>query len=541
MLQALMNGSRPATRSLHLARWSRRLFFLCAVAAWSAKSLFLAQAPAQVQPPAQTKSVSKAEAAATKGSTAGNLAFEVAFPSFLKKQPISARVYVMSSQGASRAEPRFGPNWFRPEPLFALDVKDWKEGQPVVIDSTALGYPGPLDSLEAGEYHFQAVVRLNPDTHNIGTGEGNAYGPVVDVKVDPKEATAIKLEVDRLVPPRAFRETDRIKLAELESPLLSAFHHRPTKHRAAVILPAAKVDGKLPTVYIIPGFGGDHHRAGMVAAGGRVGFAKDLIRVVLDPDCGTGHHVFADSATNGPRGKALIEEFIPYLEKTFPMVSDPRARLLNGHSSGGWSSLWLQVTYPDFFGGTWSTSPDPADFRDFQRVDIYAPGENMYRDAKGERRPIARMGSRPVIFYDSFSKLEEVMGPGGQLGSFEAVFSPLAADGRPRKLWNRATGAIDPQVAKAWEAYDIRLVVERNWPALGPKLAGKIHVITGGMDTFYLEGPAQLLKESLAKLKSDAEVEIIPGRDHGSVLDAKLAERIDREMKGAVATFLEAK
>ena len=47
-------------------------------------------------------------------------------------------------------------------------------------------------------------------------------------------------------------------------------------------------------------------------------FGKDLVRIILDPDCGTGHHVFADSATNGPRGKALIEEFIPYLEKTFP-------------------------------------------------------------------------------------------------------------------------------------------------------------------------------------------------------------------------------
>jgi hypothetical protein len=197
------------------------------------------------------------------------------------------------------------------------------------------------------------------------------------------------------------------------------------------------------------------------------------------------------------------------------------------------------VTYPDFFGGTWSTSPDPVDFRDFQRINIYAPGENMFRDRKGERRPIARMGAVPSIFYDRFSTMEEVMGQGGQLGSFEAVFSPLGPDGKPRKLWDRATGAIDPEVAKAWEAYDIRLVLERNWPTLGPKLAGKIHVITGGMDTFYLEGAAQLLKESLAKLKSDAVVEIVPGRDHGTILDAKLGERIDREMKAAIASFLD--
>ena len=131
--------------------------------------------------------------------------------------------------------------------------------------------------------------------------------------------------------------------------------------------------------------------------------------------------------------------------------------------------------------------------------------------------------------------MDDVIGWGGQLGSFEAVFSPLDRDGRPRKLWDRATGAIDPEVAKAWEAYDIRLVLERNWPALGPKLKGKLHVITGDLDTFYLEGAVKLLKESLAKLGSDAVVEIVPDRDHSTLLDAKLAQRLDREMHAAVA------
>ncbi len=255
---------------------------------------------------------------------------------------------------------------------------------------------------------------------------------------------------------------------------------------------------------------------------------------MLDPDCGTGHHVFADSATNGPRGTALVEEFIPYLERTFPLIADPRARLINGHSSGGWSSLWLQVTYPDFFGGTWSTSPDPVDFRDFQRINIYAPGENMFRDREGKLRPLARRGNMPILFYERFSLMDDVIDWGGQLGSFEAVFSPAGKDGRPRKLWNRKTGAIDPDVAKAWEAYDINLVLERNWPVLGPKLKGKIHIYMGGMDTFYLEGATKLLKESLLKLKSDAVVVIVPNRDHGTLFDSALAERIDREMHASV-------
>ncbi len=468
-----------------------------------------------------------------------SLVFEVTCSPEVHDKPIAARVYVMLGPDESSNEPRLGPDWEKPQPFFAVDVKDWKPGVPVRIDSHAAGFPGSLKELEPGRYAIQPVVRLNRDTHRIGNGEGNAYGPVVHADLNPSESHSVALKVDHIVPPRRFRETDRIKLVELPSPKLTAFHHRPITHRAAVILPTEMVNedhpSRRPTLYIIPGFGGDHLGAARLANEPRMAAGKDFIRVLLDPDCGTGHHVFADSATNGPRGTALVEEFIPYIEKTLPAIADARARLLNGHSSGGWSSLWLQVTYPDFFGGTWSTSPDPVDFRDFQRINLYAAGENMFRDREGKRRPIARKGVTPFLFYDRFSRMDDVIGWGGQLGSFEAVFSPVGPDGEPRKLWDRSTGAVAPEAAKAWEAYDIRLVLERNWPTLGPKLRRKLHVITGSLDTFYLEGAVQLLKGSLSKLGSDAVVEIIPNRDHRTVLDRELAERLDREMKATVS------
>jgi hypothetical protein len=154
-----------------------------------------------------------------------------------------------------------------------------------------------------------------------------------------------------------------------------------------------------------------------------------------------------------------------------------------------------------------------VDFRDFQRINLYA-GENFYRDEKGERRPLARQGDRVMLWYDDFVRQETVMGPGGQIHSFEAVFSPRGADGRPLPVFDRATGKADPEVAKAWEKYDIRLVIERNWETLGPKLKGKLHIYAGEVDTFYLEGAARLLGESLKKLGSDAEVQIVPGMPH---------------------------
>ena len=95
-------------------------------------------------------------------------------------------------------------------------------------------------------------------------------------------------------------------------------------------------------------------------------------------------------------------------------------------------------------------------------------------------------------------------------------------------LWNRETGQIDPEVARSWRKYDIRLKLENEWEAIGPELEGKIHVACGDQDTFYLGGAVKLLKESLQHLGSDAEIDIIEGADHGSIL---ARDRIDQNFR----------
>lgn len=52
----------------------------------------------------------------------------------------------------------------------------------------------------------------------------------------------------------------------------------------------------------------------------------------------------------------------------------------------------------------------------------------------------------------------------------------------------------------------------------------------GDKDTFYLEGATRLLKESRAKLGSDAVIELVPGKDHGSLMTQALIKRIATEM-----------
>jgi hypothetical protein len=116
------------------------------------------------------------------------------------------------------------------------------------------------------------------------------------------------------------------------------------------------------------------------------------------------------------------------------------------------------------------------------------------------------------------------------MASFEAVFSPRGADGQPMPLFDRDTGRIDPSVQKYWERYDINRTLRQNWPTLGPRLRGKIHIIVGTADTFHLEEAVYLLRDTLKSLGSDAKIEFIEGRDHFDLYEGGLAERIAREM-----------
>ena len=469
--------------------------------------------------------------------------FQVRFADSIHQQPYSGRVYLIFTR--MDREPRQGPSWFQPELFIAQDVRDWQPGKTIEFAPDTKGlfsFPTPLSEMNLTGYRAQTVVRFNETEPQIGTAPGNGYSQVITVPAGGFSNPPL-LTVDKLVSAKPVKESRWNKYFKVRSPLLSKFHGRDTFFEATVLLPQSyyeQPERKYPVIYTIPGFGGDHLRGrSLTPVTEKNEGGVEFIRVLLNPQCRYGHHVFADSANNGPVGKAFTTEFLPALEKTYRAIPHQRARFLTGHSSGGWSSLWLQVTYPETFGGTWSTAPDPVDFRDFQQIDLYDPTSNMYRDATNQPRPLARMGRQPVLWYESFAKMEHVLGPGGQLRSFEAVFSPRGKDGTPQRLYDRETGAIDSQVAETWKAYDIRLILETNWEKLAPKLKGKIHVFMGDQDTFYLEGATVLLKQSLDRLNgdiaADAVVEIFPGKNHSSLMTRDLILRMRKEM---VQTFL---
>jgi hypothetical protein len=216
-----------------------------------------------------------------------------------------------------------------------------------------------------------------------------------------------------------------------------------------------------------------------------------------------------NSENNGPYGDALTRELIPRVESEFRAIGEPWARTLSGGSTGGWESLAWQVFYPDMFNGTWTFCPDPVDFRHFQLVNIYEdanaffPGDGRNPWKKDAVRPWMR-GVDDQVFLDQrdASHLEAVLGTRGRSGDqmdiFMSVYGPVGEDGYPDLLYDKWTGAINPEVAEYWrENYDIRYILERDWERLGPRLVGKIHVYMGTMDTFFLDEATRLLEEFL--------------------------------------------
>ena len=450
------------------------------------------------------------------------------------KSSMSGRVFLVLSKSESKGitpEPR----WIEPDPFFGLDVSSIKPGEPLIIDNKWQGFPlENIGKVPPGIYWASANLDLNKASRKIFSSEGNYFSKSVKVEIGSVNQAPAVLVLDQVFHEPQFPETEVVKLAQMESKLLSKFHGRKIMLRAGVALPQSYKDNKdrkYPSIYEVPGFGGNHFAALSSPGRGKTAVeGEEVVHITLDPDCPLGHHVFADSANNGPWGKALTEEFIPFLEKEFRLIPQSWARLVTGHSSGGWSSLWLQLKYPNVFGGVWSTAPDPVDFRDFQKINLYASNQNMFKDEKGKDRPIGRKGDTPFLFYKPFSDMELVMGRGGQLGSFEAVFSERDSQGNPKKLWDRKTGVVDSDTAESWKKYDIRLLVENNKDALFGKLKGKIHVYMGDKDTFYLEGATRLLGDTLKKLGSDATVVLFAGKDHSNLMDAEMRARISKEM-----------
>jgi hypothetical protein len=73
-------------------------------------------------------------------------------------------------------------------------------------------------------------------------------------------------------------------------------------------------------------------------------------------------------------------------------------------------------------------------------------------------------------------------------------------------------------VADYWRRhYDIVEYLNKNWKFIGHDLRGKIHLVVGTDDTFYLDGAAHSLEAALNRLDGEPHFTFLPGRSHFNV------------------------
>lgn len=462
---------------------------------------------------------------------------------------------------------------------FGVDVNDLAPGTPIVIDDKTIGYPRrSLTDLDPGDYTVQAVFNVYEQLHlasgktlwlppDKGEGQhwnrkpGNFYDAPVKLHIDPRSNATLKLTLDKVIPPIVGTDKDPaviaqkspgakwLKYVRFRSEKLSRFWGRDMYLGAWVLLPEGfdeHPDARYPLVVYQ-----DHFHAGFNAPvpfdttppaagnhnpGAAAGykFFQDwtsgrLPRVLLlyvqsaNPYYDDSYDV--DSANVGPYGAAINEELIPAIERKFRGIGQGWARATYGGSTGGWESLATQIFYPEMYNGTYTACPDPVDFHAYQNVDLYNDSNAFTRKGPFATIPIAADrkpdGSIIADTGDEY-RYEYVLGTHGrsteQWDIWQAVFSPAGDDGYPKDVIDPLTGAIDKSTVAYWhDHYDLTAILQRDWPTIGPKLEGKLHLAVGEGDTYFLNNAVHLLQHSLEATRnphSDATFQYGAGMPH---------------------------
>jgi putative esterase len=496
--------------------------------------------------------------------TAQAATFSVTLAPDQAREALTGRLLLLLSVDPSK-EPRFQiQEGTSSQQVFGIDASDWKGNGQLVFDSKALGYPRvSLADVPAGTYRVQALLHRyetfrRKDGHVVqlpmdrGEGQawskapGNLYSTVREIKFDPADQTSIALVLDQVIAPiKPPADTEWVKHERIKSRLLSEFWGRPMYLGAHVLLPKGwaehpkaryplminhghfpeDFDGfrpEPPEANLTPDYSDRFRLKGYNRVQQQLahqlyqdwtgpGFPRVIAIEIQHANPYYDDSYAVNSENLGPYADAIQQELIPYLERKYRAIGEGWSRFTYGGSTGGWEALAVQVKYPDFYNGAFAACPDPIDFRAYGSVNIYEDRSAYTVDAPFKQTPRIAMRDylgRPVATLEEVNRLELVLGPngrsGGQWDIWQAVFSPVGADGYPKPIWNKRTGEIDRDVASFWrENYDLVHIMQRDWEqGLGEKLRGKIHLYVGELDNYYLESAVYLAQEFLESTRN---------------------------------------
>ena len=484
--------------------------------------------------------------------TIPNLKFNISVSDnlVLQKSPKGRLVLFFSRK--QNPSPLFQSTFSAERVGFAWNVENWEKGESLTFELNNSFYSGNDKTIDwyEDEWFMQAVYIVSEMAEF--TSQGNLYSNPVNAKVSENEV--FNIELSKSIESRGNSEptdTELVKYVEIESKLLSDFWKKPMKLKASVLLPKnfqQNENKKYPVRLNIGGYGSSWTRASRFEKD--TAFinwwlseeAPEIMNIYPDGNGSYGDPYYIDSENNGPYGKALTEELIPFIEKQYHGMSDSKMRFVDGCSTGGWVSLALQIFYPDYFNGAWSFSADPVDFHHMQLINMYE-GKNAYYNEFGYLTPSVRSKTgQPRI-----SIKEEVAGEnlqsfdnsfvtsGGQWGAWNALYSPKGLDGKPEAAFDPVTGEINKKVVERWKKYDLLQILKSNWTKLGPKLNGKIWIWMGDMDNFYLNNAMREMDKFLKNTVnpvSDAEITFEPNKGHCEEYNQReVLEMIQKKIK----------
>ncbi len=462
---------------------------------------------------------------------------KASFSPSIYNEPFSGKVIVyLSKENKSPKDGSVGLDQF---PCFAVEVKNIKPGTFITIDDMATAYPVALSDIERGEYYLQIVWDRNLGGRSIANSAGNFYNETEKINITKNRESVFSIVANKqIAAPKLFKETNYVKELKAPSTLLSNFHKKEMTVDAVVILPKQyyiNPEQKFPVLFEVSGYGGDYHELSGSTKASKPMDTTPVIRIFLDGNCQLGHSVYANSDNNGPWGDALTKEFIPLLEKNYRCNG---AKLLTGHSSGGWTVLWLQTQYPKVFDGCWSSSPDPVDFRKFQKVNLYEDRNMFYAKDSSQNLVATVAGFIPWGTMKNFYQMENVIYRGEQMHSFNAVFSKKGSDGMPEPICNAASGEIDKAVFDHWKKFDISLNLRNNWEQLKADLDNNVRISIGTADNFLLNYAVYMLENEIKLLKANFVFKYYPG-DHFTVWTNEYAKEGNLFLEEKYSKWLE--
>jgi len=494
--------------------------------------------------------------------------FALSIPAERSAQPLDGRMLLLLSTDPS-AEPRMqiglSPNT---QMVFGVDVDSLPPGQIVTLDEQAYGYPvRSLRDVKPGEYFVQAVFHRfetfhRADGHTVklpmdrGEGQhwniapGNLYSRPAKITIGPDTPRTLIVLNQEIPPITPSADTKYIRHIKIKSEVLSKFWGRPMYIGANVLVPEGfdeHPQARYPLIifhdHFVPDFDGfrpeppdpdlkpDYSERFHISGYNRIeqeeahkfyqqwtgpNFPRVLIVKLAHANPFYDDSYAVNSANVGPYGDAIETELIPAIEKEFRGLGQGWARFTYGGSTGGWEALAVQTFYPDHYNGAFVACPDPVDFRAYTVIDLYNDKNAYYRE--GAHRRMIQPAMRDylghiLITAQEANQYELALGTRGRSGEqfdiWQAVYSPVGDDGYPKPIFDKESGDIDHTVAAYWkDHYDLRNILERDWPTLGPKLRGKLHVYCGSADNYFLNNAVYLLEEFLKTTNPPYEGEV---------------------------------